>query len=393
MNCPSDAILRAKIDNELGSPRLQQVEEHLSSCPKCRQRLETIAAEAERIRQAFAPLQSAGDSSTTPQQALARLEARREAEPASAGWLKSASRVFSAHPLPAWGGAAAIVVAVILTSFAPVRTLGQRVLNMLRVQRVTVVPVDFNLAPGSGIQATIRQLISDQVVETLSPGKPVTAPSASEASKLAGFTVRTLTSESIPPRISVEGEQAYVMTLNQDRLQEVVNELGRPDLKFPASINGATLAVHIGKGVFMRYGNCPDHSSQHGAAEGQPSASSLGCVMMVEVPSPIVSVPPGMDINQVAEIALQAAGMTASEAVEFCQTVDWTSTLVIPVPTRAGSSIQVSVDDVEGTLITGRSLHGRPPRYSLIWVKNGIIYSLMGFGNSANAVALAGSLS
>ncbi len=398
MNCLSDVMLRAKIDSELGPNELQHAEEHLGSCARCRERLKTMAAEAERVRHALAALEPRGDVSTSPQQGLAQFEAPKETEVPSRSWLKGAARVFSAHPFPAWGGAALTALAVILVSFAPARTWGQRVLDMLRVKRVTVVPVDFAVAPGPNTQATIRQLLSDQVVETLSPGKPVTVSNASQASKLAGFTVRTLASEPTPPQIAVEGEQAYVMTLNQERLQEVMNELGRPDLQIPASVNGATVAVHIGKGVFIRYGNCADYGEQHtvgpqGSAQGRQKISAIGCMMMVEVPSPVVSVPPGMDISQLAEIALQAAGMTANEAQEFCQTVDWTSTLVVPVPSRAGSAAQVAVDGVDGTLITGNSFHGQPPRYTLIWVKDGIIYSLMGAGNSANAVALAGSLS
>jgi len=38
--------------------------------------------------------------------------------------------------------------------------------------------------------------------------------------------------------------------------------------------------------------------------------------------------------------------------------------------------------------------HGRPPHpgYALIWTKDGIAYSLTGFGDSSQAVVLADSL-
>jgi hypothetical protein len=41
-------------------------------------------------------------------------------------------------------------------------------------------------------------------------------------------------------------------------------------------------------------------------------------------------------------------------------------------------------------LIEGSGRRG--PDYVLVWVKNGIIYGLVGHGDSSNAVALANSL-
>jgi hypothetical protein len=49
----------------------------------------------------------------------------------------------------------------------------------------------------------------------------------------------------------------------------------------------------------------------------------------------------------------------------------------------------VNVDGVTGTLISLRSDHNR---YSLLWVKNGIIYSLNGHGDPNQALNLAASL-
>jgi len=51
------------------------------------------------------------------------------------------------------------------------------------------------------------------------------------------------------------------------------------------------------------------------------------------------------------------------------------------------------VDGVQGTLINISHMgHSAQPGYTLIWVKNGIIYSLAGRGDSSSAVALADSL-
>ena len=73
--------------------------------------------------------------------------------------------------------------------------------------------------------------------------------------------------------------------------------------------------------------------------------------------------------------------MSPSEAHTFVQNVDWTSTLVIPVPHEGGSLQKESVDGVEGTLISAPPRGRRPEGYTLIWTKNGVIYSLAGFGD------------
>ena len=181
------------------------------------------------------------------------------------------------------------------------------------------------------------------------------------------------------------------MTLNRDRLQGILDEFGRSDLQLPSSIDGALVAVHIPKAVAAVYGQCPQPGKNN--AQKPPSVADLaGCVMLAEVPSPTVSVPPELNVQQLATLALEAAGMSAQDAQAFCETVDWTSTLVVPIPRDAGSYETTSVDGVQGTLITLRGWAHGMPGYSLLWVKSGIIYSLTGFGSADQAVRLADSL-
>jgi len=162
-------------------------------------------------------------------------------------------------------------------------------------------------------------------------------------------------------------------------------------LQLPSSVDGSLVAVHIPKSVMVVYGHCPQPGNQN--SQNPPKVSDLaGCVVLVEVPSPTVSVPPELNVQQLAILALQAAGMSAQDAQAFCNAVDWTSTLVLPIPRDAGSYETTNVDGVQGTLITLRGWSQGMPGYSLLWVKSGIIYSLNGFGSTDQAVPLADSL-
>ncbi len=96
--------------------------------------------------------------------------------------------------------------------------------------------------------------------------------------------------------------------------------------------------------------------------------------------------------EQLAELGLQLAGMTPAEARAFSQSVDWTSTLVVPIPRNAAAVKQVSVDGVTGTVIYRSYDDGVPQHYTLLWVKNDIVYALAGFGTADQAVALASSI-
>ncbi|MDE3181032.1 MAG: zf-HC2 domain-containing protein [Acidobacteriota bacterium] len=396
MNCLPDGLLRAKIDQELNENERRAAEEHLASCARCRDRLTRLERDAGLTARQLSALAPRTSSPTDPGEALARMRTRINADEAyEAPPRQSLAGFFGRHPAPAFGGAIIAVLVILLLTLAPVRSAAQHVLAMLRVQKVTVVPVDLPAAPSRDTIARIRQLFASRVTVTLSPGKPAEAQNASGASKLAGFPVRVLTGASGAEHISVLGEQAYVMTLDRERLQEILNDLGRSDLQIPQQTDGQTIAIHIPKAALLSYGDCVSHARDANPAPAQqrPPEAATGCIRLAEVPSPIVSVPPGLNIDQLAEIVLEATGMSAQEAASFCQTVNWKSTLVIPIPGNAASYQQEQVDGVEGTLIMGRPRDDQPGGFALIWVKNGIIYSIEGKGDPERALALAGTLS
>jgi len=193
------------------------------------------------------------------------------------------------------------------------------------------------------------------------------------------------------------------MNINRDRVATLLDEIGSSDINIPESANGALIAVHIPKTVISMYGDCPVRN-RHVSSNPQSKAEALAerkmermanindtnCTYLIQAPGPTVSVPPDLNMSDIAEAALELAGMSPAEARSFCQTVDWSSTLVVPIPRNSSSYETVTVDGVEGTLITETLSQGN--RYSLLWIKNGVIHSLAGHGNSSDALSLAASL-
>ena len=84
-------------------------------------------------------------------------------------------------------------------------------------------------------------------------------------------------------------------------------------------------------------------------------------------------------------------GMSANDAANFTQTVDWTSTLVLPVERGKTKYEQVHVNGNEAALIRPAN-QGSSGHYSLMWVDNGIVFGLGGTGDDTTAINLASQL-
>jgi len=83
--------------------------------------------------------------------------------------------------------------------------------------------------------------------------------------------------------------------------------------------------------------------------------------------------------------------MSAEDAAHFAQSVDWTTTLVIPIPRYGTTYREVPVDGATGTLIL-QDLKDHPKQYLLVWAKDGILYSLTGPGDGSAGLRIANTL-
>jgi hypothetical protein len=300
---------------------------------------------------------------------------------------------------PYLAGAAVIAVVAVGLSLPAGRSLVGRFFRSLRMQKVQAVNVDLysftdpNANPA--LHQMVAQMISDKVVVTVNESDQP-ASDVSTATQLAGFPVQLLGNRKDSPKLVVAGAHAINLTVDRTRLQAIFNEAGHPDLVVPQSLDGAAVAVQMPRAAEVQYGTCPTPTSATNAiasnVTGPPASSTqfIDCVRLREGPSPTVNVPPGLDIQHLAEIGLEVAGMNSTQSHDFLQTVDWKSTLSMTVPRFLRSYQAVKVKGAQGTLLTLAGRRG--PGYTLIWAKNGMVYSLVGFGDSTEAVDLASSL-
>jgi hypothetical protein len=300
-----------------------------------------------------------------------------------------------AFPVVRFAAAAALILALVL-AFPGTRALADELLNLFRVQQVTVIPVDFTgleqLTGNDALGSQLSELISSSTETTQEPGDPVEAADAEEASELAGFTVR-LPQDMTPSQISVTDPAAFTLTVDRDKTQALLDGAGRSDLVLPDSIDGAEITIEIPSSVSAAFGTCPTPPTDETKGDDSQIAghSYPDCVFFAQIPSPSVNAPAGVDVAQLAQIALEFTGMTREEAAELTSTIDWTSTLVVPIPRHAATYEQVEVDGVTGTLIQRSA--GDEAEFALLWVKDEIVYTISGQGtNSEQAIEMANSL-
>ena len=427
-----DGQLRAALDHELEP----SAAEHLAGCSRCSRRADEMGQQAQRVTAHLAALESSSSSvipstfatlsvnsasdearprnpssgaeiasplrlptetrtllAMTPYAALARFKIRYSGKESP-----RMKKIFSRRYRAAWAMVAVAALLAVFMTFPPVRAWAEGMLAQFRASKISVVSVDSDLLSqlgnGSDLSKQISQVLADSVTVTKKPQGVKTAANAADASKLAGFQVRLPTSRSDAPRLTVQDSGAFQLVVNRARAQSLLDQAGASNLKLPTTIDGAVIKVTIPSGVVAGYGDCPNLGDEADAAnsKGSPGRTMIDCTVLTQIPSPSVDAPPDLDIQQLAELGLQFAGMTKDQAHAYASSVEWTSTLVVPIPRNAAQYKAVLVDGGASGYLIQRPLDDSP-QYAIIWVKNGIIYAVSGIGGDTTAALnLANSL-
>ncbi|MBL8093936.1 MAG: hypothetical protein JNL73_07170 [Anaerolineales bacterium] len=377
-----DGALRAHVDGQLD----QDGARHLERCSECRARLAEVVNRSSLIQTRLRALDAQGREPTSAGAAWRRFQNEYQKKETSM-WTSLRTRL---RPLLLTGlGIAAIAAAF---SFTPVQQAFSQFLALFRVQQVATLPIDFSrfdsvaFDNNSAAMRRASQALADSVEIRSESDLLETVTDTAQASELAGYTVRV--GDGPVVQHVVRGGTEFVMKLSAIKAQSILTDLGRPDLTFPAAADGAALTVNIPTAVSTAYGECPRLASQE---ERRSPVADENCILLQQMPSPSVTSDKPFDPSELAALALQFAGMDSEEAVAISQQFDWATTLVVPLPSEGAVSQDVSVDGVTGKLITAAGERG-PDTYSIVWVKDGFLYAVIGAQDADAGLALANSL-
>ncbi len=387
----NDAQLRAQLDGEMAPADAAEFDQHLSTCPACQARLVEIRQRADFVADHMARAVPEEENAGAKDRVWHDLSARISNRSVGRAGGRPRWKV-------SWALAGLGALLLISLTFAPVRVWAGQFLGLFRVNQITVLPVDVTqlsqLSGDTPFTEQVAKIISSEVKMVRPPQDPQLVDSAAQASAAVGFDVRLPSSRSDAPKLVVQSGEAFNLTIDRGQAQALLDELDGGRLTLPQAMDGALISVDIPAGITAGYGDCPgielSDPSQVGES-GSPGRRYINCVMLVEVPSPTVTTPPNLDVSELAAIGLQLSGMSPAEAEAYSQTVDWTSTLVIPIPRNGASYRKVDVDGGTGYLIE-RPLDDAP-QYVLVWTKGGILYAIGGLGDGAQAaIDMANSL-
>jgi hypothetical protein len=293
---------------------------------------------------------------------------------------------------PVWAAVIVVMALVIAMTFAPVRAVANSFLGLFRVQQIQVVQVNPGNLPQQLGSSTQFESFLSQDIQYQHPGEAKNVASAAEASSLAGIPVRLPQEIQEPLTLAVQPGGSAYLTVNVNHVRALLAEIERSDVQIPEQLDGAQISVQIPAGVLAQYGECafdPERASEQGYDPDNQSAPYLPkCTTLIQMASPTISAPPGLDMQKLGEAYLQVMGMSRTEAEDFARNIDWASTFVLPIPRYGASYQQVSVDGVAGILI----LRDLDNQYMLMWVKDGIVYALTGQGDAITASGIAGSM-
>lgn len=387
----SDGEIRSYQDQTMDPAGLNRAEVHLATCQPCRDRAVLLSNRAERVQSRLATLDTGPNPpGLSPGARRARFEAYLDRKEEQTLFQK----IFARPYRPAWAAAALILILAIALLFPSVRAAANSFLGLFRVQQFTVIQVDpGNLPDQLGSSSTFENLLSDDVqVEELGEAQEVA--DAAEASALAGFSVRLPEDAEGDLALEVQPGMRATFKIDLPRVQAVLDEVGRSDIQLPAELNGQTVTVEVPVGVIAGYGICDRESpeaSELGVDPDDPTALRPYCTTLMQMVSPTVTAPEGLDVAALGQAFLQLVGMDPEEAALYSQQVDWTSTLVIPIPRYGTTYADVIVDGVPGTLIT-QSVEQHAPEHIVIWIKDGILYALTASGKQNDVLELANSV-
>lgn len=404
--------LKAWLDDELDATSASALAEHVAACPDCRAEEAALRHAHTTLRAALTCLDPAGPEASPVAPALLRAQARMRAEtdrsPSSWRWQMSLdflrSPVARRAALSGFGVAAAVLV---LVAFAPARQAAAEFLQLFRVSTFTVVPVsEERMQQLAGLEGALDAGLLGKPTMLREPGEPQPVADLAAASAQAGFTVREPTY--LPEGLVRQGffvaeGPSMRLDMSRQQMQGLLDQAGIRDVDLP-EVEEVSVSVDVPRAALQSFGSAAAGGSPAlygGAAtsEGvvQPSprrgiAVDQPSVEFVQVPRPAITMPAGVDPAALGESLLQLLGIQQADAARLAHTIDWTSTLVIPVPAGAAHYREVPVDGVSGVLMGSQGRRADRQR-ALLWQKGEIVYGLAGEGiTDAELVQVADSL-
>lgn len=244
-----------------------------------------------------------------------------------------------------------VVALAVLMAFPSVRAAAGEFLGLFRVRQfapLSVSPQQMALLERLGEEG----LQPGEFVVTQELGEPETVDSPDAAAAVAGFTPKSLPNRGELIRTYLMKGGAGYLVVDLAGARAIVEAAGADPLLLPDSLDGARVDVTIHDSVGQLYDNG---------------------VILLQSPSPDVNYPADVDPTLLGEALLQVLGTEPAEAHRIAQSIDWTSTLLLPIPQELGAYREVTVNGVSGVLLEPFDPNEEA---AVVWQQDGVVYMM-----------------
>jgi hypothetical protein len=264
-----------------------------------------------------------------------------------------------------WVTLSVLILLVIVVSIPGVRATASDFLGLFRVQKFAPISISAEQIALLG-EIAESGLYPGEIEMIDEPGPSVPVESIDAAETIAGWKTRSPNARDLPDQIFVIEGGAGRLTIDVENTRALVEAAGADPGLIPDSLEGAVVDVTVYTAV--------SQSWQDG-------------IMLNQSPSPLIEYPEEVDTVALGEALLQALGMDSRQARRLARSIDWTSTLLLPIPEGMATFNEVSVDGVDGLALG--SMDGS--HSAILWQKDGMVYVLSG-GQVDDLAAVANSM-
>ena len=250
-------------------------------------------------------------------------------------------------------------------SFPSFRAAASDFLGLFRVQKFAAISVSpeqiaiLEQLAESGVTPGELEVIDE-------PTEPMRFASLGEAARQTGLTPRTLPSLGDPQEVQVMGGVNGRLIVNLESARTILSATGSDPALLPDSLDGQPINIQTFPAVAQRWGD----------------------LMLLQSESPNISYPDGLDAALIGKAILRALGLNEAEAARLAQQIDWTGTLLLPVPQNVANFSEVTIDGTSGIALTSLDSQDN----MVMWQKDGVIYVLAGRQDVAGLLDVAEEL-
>ena len=97
-------------------------------------------------------------------------------------------------------------------------------------------------------------------------------------------------------------------------------------------------------------------------------------MVLVQSPSPLVKYPEDVNVTALGQALLEVLGMEPEPARRLAESIEWTNTVLLPIPESFASFNEVQIGDSSGLALT--SLDGQ--NAAVLWESDGMVFVLSG---------------